>query len=869
MPLTFPELLKCAKEMGPAAAFSKGGHGSGDRARSKVAGPFRAVRGGGRALRPALACAGEDHDDAADAAATASAAAAAARLASKHRGRGYSGPAAVPEPVGADSEPPLTDTAALLQSVGLEAVASTFEAVGVTPKDWALVSDGFLAQQIGLTAAQVSSLRAASHGNAPLRDDPGSRTPKGSNLNALSTSKAEPPGMAAVAVAAVAASAIFVSTPLPAAAQAGAATADDVVELPAFAPPQADEAVAYGVPPTDSLSSSFGSGGGQRRSSVAAGTAGLRDSSSGDGGSGEGGGGGLSGSWSPAPSPHLRSAAIRLTANLAKGPKQRRMTMMSGTHNSELKAMAASAAAAAAAASSGNGKDGSSGERDDDFESSEKEKMVAARRWDFLNEMNPEILTSRLEKAGPTAASRWASVRGDSDGETFGMTSPVHAALSGQGHDRFTVADIIKAFGGGKKQAGSSGRRSGDRVDGAAAVASTSPSVGVRPRRRSSLARLEKGDTNSGGEEKSGVQRLRELFEKKPRTDGLESPPRTRSQKAAPASVTLRDHTLPAAAAAPPGASPAANAPPKPPGALGAPLPGRGLVRRSLAVFQSPQARAAVRQGRAAGGRGGRGDRQRRGSEHDSRSALGMAADAAASMAAADEARQNDGSEDEGAAADATGAEATALAAAEATGAAPGSPGPGGAESGASGATDGEEGDAHSGADGEAGSDGESGSASVSDRDSSGEEEEGEEGGGNGSGGGGSIGAAIFSAAELLSLKLLFAIMDHDGDERIEKEELAAYVPYTNNRSNEATPRLLATHFKSLVRVAISERCLNCAWALRCLWFILLRRYAEETGDFAQQRELRSVMDALDSDGDGCIGLLDFVLFAARRKASA
>jgi hypothetical protein len=473
------------------------------------------------------------------------------------------------------------------------------------------------------------------------------------------------------------------------------------------------------------------------------------------------------------------------------------------------------------------------------------------------------------------------------------MTSPVHAALSGQGytgggsgtsssgHDRFTVADIIKAFGGGKKQAGSSGRRSGDRVDGAAAaVASTSPSR-VRPRRRSSLARLEKGDSNSdggsGSEKKSGVQRLRELFEKKPRADGLESPPRPRSQKAAPALATLRDSSLPAAAAALPGASPAANAPPKPPGAsgaasvgaLGAPVPGRGVVRRSLAVFQSPQARAAVRQGRAASGRGGRGDRQRRGSEHDSRSALGMAADAAASMAAADEARQNDGSEDEGAAADATGAEATALAAAEATGAAPGNPGPDGAESGASGATDGKEGDAHSGADGETGSDGESGGASVSDRDSSGEEEEGEEGGGNGSGGGGSIGAAIFSAAELLSLKLLFAIMDHDGDERIEKEELAAYVPYTNNRSNVATPRLLATHFKSLVRVAISGRCLNCAWALRCLWFDLLRRYAEETGDFAQQRELRSVMDALDSDGDGCIGLLDFVLFAARRKASA
>ena len=45
---------------------------------------------------------------------------------------------------------------------------------------------------------------------------------------------------------------------------------------------------------------------------------------------------------------------------------------------------------------------------------------------------------------------------------------------------------------------------------------------------------------------------------------------------------------------------------------------------------------------------------------------------------------------------------------------------------------------------------------------------------GSSSKGGGSIGAAMFSEAELLSLKLLFAIMDHDGNERIEKEELAA-----------------------------------------------------------------------------------------------
>jgi len=83
-------------------------------------------------------------------------------------------------------------------------------------------------------------------------------------------------------------------------------------------------------------------------------------------------------------------------------------------------------------------------------------------------------------------------------------------------------------------------------------------------------------------------------------------------------------------------------------------------------------------------------------------------------------------------------------------------------------------------------------------------------------GSGGSLGAAMFSTQELLSLKLLFAIMDQDGDEHIERSELSAY--------------------------------------------------AEESGDFAQRRELSSIIEALDSDGDGRIGLLDFVLFAARRK---
>lgn len=45
--------------------------------------------------------------------------------------------------------------------------------------------------------------------------------------------------------------------------------------------------------------------------------------------------------------------------------------------------------------------------------------------------------------------------------------------------------------------------------------------------------------------------------------------------------------------------------------------------------------------------------------------------------------------------------------------------------------------------------------------------------------------------------------------------------------------------------------------------------YAEESDDFAQKRELDVVMESLDTDGDGVIGLLDFILFAARLKEHA
>ena len=45
--------------------------------------------------------------------------------------------------------------------------------------------------------------------------------------------------------------------------------------------------------------------------------------------------------------------------------------------------------------------------------------------------------------------------------------------------------------------------------------------------------------------------------------------------------------------------------------------------------------------------------------------------------------------------------------------------------------------------------------------------------------------------------------------------------------------------------------------------------YAEEDSDVAQEDEIRTVLDALDADGDGCVGMLDFVLFAARMKEHA
>ena len=43
-------------------------------------------------------------------------------------------------------------------------------------------------------------------------------------------------------------------------------------------------------------------------------------------------------------------------------------------------------------------------------------------------------------------------------------------------------------------------------------------------------------------------------------------------------------------------------------------------------------------------------------------------------------------------------------------------------------------------------------------------------------------------------------------------------------------------------------------------------RYAEETGDYAQEKEAAACLAALDADGDGAVGLMDWIAFAARLK---
>jgi len=42
--------------------------------------------------------------------------------------------------------------------------------------------------------------------------------------------------------------------------------------------------------------------------------------------------------------------------------------------------------------------------------------------------------------------------------------------------------------------------------------------------------------------------------------------------------------------------------------------------------------------------------------------------------------------------------------------------------------------------------------------------------------------------------------------------------------------------------------------------------YAEETGDFVGIRDAALAIDILDIDGDGMIGMIDFIHFAARLK---
>jgi hypothetical protein len=60
-------------------------------------------------------------------------------------------------------------------------------------------------------------------------------------------------------------------------------------------------------------------------------------------------------------------------------------------------------------------------------------QMANARRWDYLNEMNPEVLNSRLEKAGGAVA----ALQLDQD-----MSKQ-------EGEDAFMVKTLVKSEGGG------------------------------------------------------------------------------------------------------------------------------------------------------------------------------------------------------------------------------------------------------------------------------------------------------------------------------------------------------------------------------------------------------------------------------------
>merc|ERR1712146_254832 len=74
----------------------------------------------------------------------------------------------------------------------------------------------------------------------------------------------------------------------------------------------------------------------------------------------------------------------------------------------------------------------------------------------------------------------------------------------------------------------------------------------------------------------------------------------------------------------------------------------------------------------------------------------------------------------------------------------------------------------------------------------------------------------VFSEIEIVTLRLIFALFDDNGDDFIDMEELV--------------------------------------------------RYAEETGDYALKEEAIDCIKILDIDGDGRIGLWDYINFAARLK---
>jgi hypothetical protein len=120
-------------------------------------------------------------------------------------------------------------------------------------------------------------------------------------------------------------------------------------------------------------------------------------------------------------------------------------------------------------------------------------------------------------------------------------------------------------------------------------------------------------------------------------------------------------------------------------------------------------------------------------------------------------------------------------------------------------------------------------------------------------------GGEIFTHDEIVTLRLIFALFDDNGDDYLDQHELLRYsgewvcvcVCLCESKGIFFTFIHLFTHLSFYTYIHT---------------YTHIYIFTEETGDCASKHQAEEIISLLDVDGDGRIGLYDYVCFAARLK---